>query len=265
MASVTAIIRLCCPWIFVILLAACAGPVRAPVYGQGPRVTSHLPPAEHHGATVPDAYRVRDGDTLYAIAWRYGRDFRDLARWNGIAPPYTIYPGQRIRLTPGSRLRRQRTDNGPLARADARNREAHHTRATENKVKADPGRHARRQLKWRWPARGRVVQLRSPLGKKGVDIRGKPGQEILAAESGEVVYSGSGLMGYGQLIIIKHNDMFLSAYAHNSSLYVKEGTRVRAGQKIAAMGRSGNDIVGLHFEIRRNGKPVPPLRYLPRK
>lgn len=257
----TTITRLCYVLIFMALLTACTGPVRAPVYGQGPQTHQ----SEYRTARAVTHYRVRGGDTLYAIAWHYGRDFRDLARWNNIRPPYTIYPGQRLRLTPRPHPRHQKAVATPPANSEGRKREPHHVRAGENRVKARSDRHASRSLRWRWPARGRVVQLQSPLGKKGVDILGKRGQEILAAESGEVVYSGSGLIGYGQLIIIKHNDVFLSAYAHNSSLYVKEGTRVRAGQKIAAMGRSGNDVVGLHFEIRRNGKPVPPLQYLPRK
>ncbi len=251
--------------VLIALLTACAGPVRAPVYGKGSQAEILGSPAGRQKPRPAAYYKVRAGDTLYAIAWRYGRDFRELARWNAIRPPYVIYPGQRLRLTPVARPRRQKTLAARTGSEERHKRERDHVKGTGERVKASPDSTPVRPLKWRWPARGRILQLQSPLGVKGVDIRGKRGQAVLATESGEVVYSGSGLIGYGRLIIIKHNDMFLSAYAHNSSLYVKEGDHVRAGQKIAAMGSSGSDVVALHFEIRRNGKPVPPLEYLPPK
>ncbi len=120
-----------------------------------------------------------------------------------------------------------------------------------------------RRLRWRWPAEGKVVRTRAALGTEGIDIYGRLGQAVRASEGGKVVYSGSGLIGYGKLVIIKHDDEYLSAYAHNQTLLVKEGEQVERGQQIARMGQSGTDRVKLHFEIRRDGKPVPPLRYLP--
>ena len=120
------------------------------------------------------------------------------------------------------------------------------------------------KLSWRWPAKGKVQKARSALGSKGIEILGSRGSDVLAAANGKVVYSGDGLRGYGQLLIIKHNDVFLSAYAHNEKLLVKEGAAVRRGQRIALMGNSGTKRVMLHFEIRRNGKAVEPLNFLPR-
>ena len=118
--------------------------------------------------------------------------------------------------------------------------------------------------RWRWPAKGKVVTSFSRSGGKGIDIAGKFGQTIVAASAGRVVYSGSGLIGYGQLIIVKHNKRYLSAYAHNNKILVKEGDTVTGGQRIAEMGRSGSNRAMLHFEIRRDGKPIDPLRYLPK-
>jgi lipoprotein NlpD len=119
---------------------------------------------------------------------------------------------------------------------------------------------------WRWPAQGQVVRHFSPKnGSKGIDIAGRSGQAVNAAAGGRVVYSGSGLRGYGKLIIIKHNNSHLSAYAHNERLLVKEGDTVNGGQRIASMGRAGDRQVKLHFQVRRNGKPVDPLRYLPKR
>jgi lipoprotein NlpD len=118
--------------------------------------------------------------------------------------------------------------------------------------------------RWRWPAKGKVVTSFSRSGGKGIDIAGKFGQVIVAASDGSVVYSGSGLIGYGQLIIVKHNKRYLSAYAHNNKILVKEGDTVKGGQRIAEMGRSGSNRAMLHFEIRRDGKPTNPVRYLPK-
>ena len=123
----------------------------------------------------------------------------------------------------------------------------------------------RDKLVWQWPTLGKIVKLDSPIAKKGMNIEGKAGQPIKAAESGEVVYSGSGLLGYGKLIIIKHNEVFLSAYAHNNDILVKEGESVSTGQKIATMGRGNYSKPILHFEIRIDGKPVDPLKHLPSK
>jgi lipoprotein NlpD len=217
----------------------------------------------------PDAiYVIRKGDTLYSIAWRCDLDYPTLAAWNGIGEPYRIYPGQRLRLTPPPaatvRTRASEARPPPVAASPAP------SASPSPKPLAPDGRNDVRLdgeggLAWTWPVKGKVVRTfsASDPGKKGLDIAGRAGQPIGAAAPGKVVYSGSGLIGYGNLIIVKHNDRYLSAYAHGARLLVKEGEWVKAGQPIAEMGRTGTDGVILHFEIRRQGKPVDPLRYLP--
>jgi lipoprotein NlpD len=213
-------------------------------------------------------YVIHKGDTLYSIAWRYDLDYPTLAAWNGIGEPYRIYPGQRLRLTPPPTATvRTRADESRPSTVTAR--PAPSASPSAKPVAAD-GRDDVRldgagDLVWRWPVKGKVVRTfsASDPGKKGLDIAGHAGQPIDAAAAGKVVYSGSGLIGYGNLIIVKHNDSYLSAYAHGARLLVKEGEWVKAGQPIAEMGRTGTDRVMLHFEIRRQGKPVDPLRYLP--
>lgn len=224
-------------------------------------------------------YTVKGGDTLYSIAWRYGYDPREVAAWNNIPSPYTIHPGQRIYIIPpyqkGERknLPRDRvataksstaTTTAPVRSGSSTSSKP--TSATpRRKVEKSVAKLQNRNIRWQWPTTGKVVTRYSPAsGKKGLDIGGKLGQTIKAAADGKVVYSGSGLIGYGNLVIIKHNDTYLSAYGHNRRLLVKEGTTVKQGQKIAEMGDSGKAGVTLHFEIRRDGKPVDPLRYLPK-
>lgn len=224
----------------------------------------------------PDHYTVRRGDTLYAIAWRFKLDHKELARWNGIGPPYTIYPGQRLIMNPmqaqAERSRRavatDTTSRAPrqptTAPASASTSTASVARpavtTTTGKVAAAPA-----PSRWLWPTDGEVIRRFSQdnAGKKGIAISGKKGQPVIATAGGEVVYSGSGLLGYGRLIIINHNKNYLSAYAHNSRLLVKEGDIVEAGQQIATLGDTGTDRAMLHFEIRLDGRPVDPLKYLP--
>jgi lipoprotein NlpD len=265
-----------CAVSIVLLLAGCGGRGVAPVVdkelraGALPGVTQR--PRQTVPATasepVPPAYLVVAGDTLYAIAWRYRLDYREVARWNGISEPYLIHPGQHLRLRPST------GDKGPgtaaSAQPDPQPRVATRPPVIES-ASATPRSKAlpkplspSANLIWHWPAKGVVRDADSPLGKKGVEILGARGQPVYAAADGEVVYSGSGLIGYGKLIIIKHNDVFLSAYAHNDNLLVEEGAMVAGGQQIAEMGSSGTREIMLHFEIRRNGKPVAPLQYLPR-
>ncbi len=211
-------------------------------------------------------YTIRSGDTLYTIAWRYGVDYKKLALWNGINPPYVIYPGQKLRVKPPAVIPRaerpqRSTANDPTTTKMVR-------RATVAKPRNAPTvPTTQKQLRWSWPTNGKVIRGFSikGTGNKGIDIAGISGQSVKAASQGKVVYSGSGLLGYGQLIIIKHNETYLSAYAHNRKLLVNEGERVRVGQMIAEMGETGTNRVKLHFEIRRYGKPVDPLKYLPRK
>ncbi|WP_445354779.1 peptidoglycan DD-metalloendopeptidase family protein [Microbulbifer sp. EKSA008] len=216
-------------------------------------------------------HTVGKGDTLYSIAWRYGKDFRQLAAINGIRSPYQIYPGQRIRLTGSvptkSTASTQKKQKAPVARAKPKTTQ---TTTAKKSLTPSPKRQStasRRSgsVNWRWPAKGKVIShFRSgdPL-RKGVDIAGEKGESVLAAADGTVIYAGSALRGYGKLLIVKHNEVYLSAYAHNHRLLVKEGSRVKAGQRIAELGSSGTDRNKLHFEIRKNGQPVDPLAYLP--
>ena len=221
---------------------------------------------QKHRIYSSNHYTIRPGDTLYAIAWRYGVDYKKLALWNGISPPYVIYPGQKLRVTPPAVIplakRPQRSTTSKPASAKTVRRAAV-AKPKHVPTIATPQQH----LRWRWPANGKLIRRFSTTGQgsKGIDIAGISGQTVKAASRGKVVYSGSGLIGYGQLIIIKHNETYLSAYAHNRKLLVNEGDRVKVGQAIAEMGATGTDRAKLHFEIRRYGKPVDPLKYLPRK
>jgi lipoprotein NlpD len=257
--------------VLLALLTACAGDSpRAPVedrYGE----------QVGQDELVPDTYKVKRGDTLFAIAWRYGFDFRGLASANSIVEPYTIYPGQTLRL----RETKQVTSAGPpSSQANTAAPPAPATTAQQAPEKSSsPVSSPARSVasaprvaaggsgaavgKWRWPTRGKVVRGFSGTVHKGVDIDGKSGDPVYAVADGNVVYAGSGIVGYGRLLIVKHNDIYLSAYGHNRALLVSEGSRVTAGQKIAEKGSSATNSVKLHFEIRREGRPVDPLALLP--
>ena len=190
---------------------------------------------------------VRKGETLYSIAWRYGKDPDDVARWNRLGDGSLIYPGQVLRLEPG---------------ASSDSRSASTRRAPSRPLPSIPEQPA---PQWSWPTSGKInVEFGAKPGTgTGVLINGKAGQTIYAAASGHVVYAGSGLIGYGKLIILKHNDTYLSAYGYNASLLVKEGENIKKGQRIARMGEGPERKARLHFEIRRNGRPVDPRKYLP--
>lgn len=276
-----AMVLLCALAIVVAALASCGStPNRAPVesvpVGAEARARHATQPNLNGRAGSQSHYTVVKGDTLYSIAWRHGLDYRQVAQWNGIRRPYLIYPGDVLRLRPPVASAKQtkpaaerkpaptlqRSSQGSQPVVAAADRTSKPTASPQTRVAiAPPGT----RLTWRWPTEGAVVANSSALGRNGISIGGKFGQSIYAAEDGKVVYSGSGLTGYGKLIIIKHNDTFLSAYAHNSRLMVSEGTVVKAGQKIAEMGRVSREEPRLHFEIRRNGKPVPPQQYLPKR
>ena len=204
----------------------------------------------------PNVYTVRPGDTLYSIAWRYQIDYQDLLRWNDIDDPDNIHPGDRIRL--GPRTAAAERAARPVAQAPRAP-----TGAGPEPAPAPDGRGA--VGTWRWPTAGEVVGTFTDgrLAGRGVDIAGAEGQPVQATAAGQVVYSGNGLQAYGQLIIIRHAGDFLSAYAHNKELLVKEGKRVASGQQIARMGRTLDGEALLHFEIRHRGRPVDPLDYLP--
>ena len=240
----------------VAMLAACSTTVvREPSASSSTRKPSQAKP----GATV----RVQRGDTLYGIAFRNGVDVKDLAAWNGIAPPYTIYPGQALKLYPasGSRPAVTTTPTRPPTGTTTRPTPppAPITRPAATPAPANSG------FAWRWPADGHLIGrfVNGDATKQGIDIAGSGGQSVRAAADGVVVYSGAGLVGYGELIIVKHSEQWLSAYGHNRKRLVNEGQSVKAGQQIAEMGSSGASREMLHFEIRHNGKPVDPLQYLP--
>lgn len=199
----------------------------------------------------PDAgsgyHTVREGETIYSIAFRYGLDQRQLAAWNGLGSGRLIFPGQRLRLSPPAGYR---PPTGQAPRP-----------STPAPAVSMPS------SAWRWPAAGSVIAgfNSSPKTQGGIHIAGKPGEPVQAAAAGQVVYAGSGLKSYGQLIIIKHDATFLSAYGYNERLLVSEGEQVSAGQQIAKMGEGPGRRAILHFEIRQNGRPVDPLGYLPRR
>lgn len=202
---------------------------------------------------------VRKGDTLYALARIHNITPRDLAAWNGLSEPYTIYPGQRIRLYPGG---------GTPGRAPTTVVTAPRPGTSTPAPSPAPvptNTPIKNNINWRWPADGALVgrYVAADVTKQGIDIAGTSGQPVRATAPGVVVYSGAGLVGFGELIIIKHNEQWLSAYGHNRKRLVNEGQNVKAGEQIAEMGRTGTTRDMLHFEIRYNGKPVDPQQYLP--
>lgn len=223
--------------------------------------------------THDGSYRVRRGDTLHAIAFNFGMDWRDIAAWNSISAPYTIYPDQELRMSaPSTRTSKTVTTRPATAPSSTTvNNKAPASRSTTTVYKETPKPAAsktpaaRDPAKWLWPAEGKIISNFKPNdpARKGIDIGGKEGQAVIATAGGEVVYSGSGLIGYGELIIIKHNERLLSAYAHNRKRLVKEGQKVSAGERIAEMGRNDRNQAMLHFEIRLNGNPQDPRKYLP--
>jgi len=202
---------------------------------------------------------VQRGQTLYRIASDNGIIVSDLAAWNGLAPPYTIYPGQSLKLYPPGGAR---PAAGPGGTTIATGRPATPSSSTAPAPVVAP---IKSDIKWRWPADGQVVGrfVNGDAANQGVDIAGNGGDAVRASADGVVVYSGAGLVGYGELIIVKHSEAWLSAYGHNRKRLVNEGQNVKGGQQIAEMGRSGASRDMLHFEIRYNGKPVDPQSYLP--
>lgn len=278
----------------LVFLSACAGSSQAPVssrqqHAQSKPVTEtkSVTEKENTGRTATrkslekqDATQgfhiVKKGETLYSIAWGYGYDFRDVSDWNQIGAPYTIFPGQVIRLKPSLNVTNKSLQPGPVVAKKTNGEvkknikpEIKATATTEQKpvtkqTKAKKTRAASGKVVWQWPVKGKIIKSNLPTSKKGLDIGGKFGQDIKTAAAGDVVYSGSGLLGYGRLIIIKHNETYLSAYAHNSALLVQEGDEVVAGQKIAKMGKTSGGQVLLHFEIRKNGQSINPVGLLPK-
>ncbi len=253
--------------------AAVAGPAPAP---------APLPPGSEN-AGKPGHYTVKRGDTLYAIGLETGQGYRDIARWNGLENPNLIEVGQVLRVVPpeaAAAVARPvasagRVETRPLpaapglapttlpAPAAAPSAAGSALPAPVAGAAARPTTEGEDGIVWSWPAAGPVATPFEENRTKGLAIGGRAGDPVLAAADGRVVYAGSGLRGYGNLVIVKHNNLFLSAYAHNQTLLVKEDQLVRRGQRIAEMGNSDAERVQLHFEIRRQGKPVDPARLLP--
>ena len=251
-----------------LMLAACSShSINAPIDSRSHDVysksssttvkTSPLKTGRSYSRSAADYYVVRQGDTLFSIARQHDIELWQLANNNGISPPFTIYKGQRIKLRGKSKTG---AVTAPAPKVVAKKTDKPTAGKKSSAVIRFDG-------KWQWPTRGRLLRGYKPKepGKKGIYIGGHKGQPVKAAANGKVVYVGSGLIGYGRLIIIRHNDTLLSTYGHNSELLVEEDEFVKAGRVIAKMGSSGTDRTGLYFEIRRDGKPVNPLAYLPKK
>jgi lipoprotein NlpD len=245
-------------------------PPAAPVAPPSPRV-----------AAADGTYMVQPGDTLFSIAAAFGRDVKDLARWNNLDDPTVIRVGQSLRVVPPSAEsvavlpvapttpaapRPLDGARAPGAAPPAAGAPSAETATAPGPMAAIPETRPSApapSADWIWPVNGRVIDRFDEKRNKGIGIAGKEGDPVVASADGQVVYSGSGLRGYGNLVILKHSDDFISAYAHNRQILVKQGQMVKRGQRIAEVGSSEADQPKLHFEIRRQGKPVDPLAYLP--
>jgi len=271
------------------VLAACGtGPSSAPVEERrtsvsrpvmDPNTVAVKQPPGFENAGKVGYYTVKPGETLIRIGLETGQNWKDIAAWNNLAQPNQIEVGQVLRVTPpvvagaaavaaesngvvtrpigSSSIAATQVQPGQASSAAAR------PGATTAAEPAAAAAAAESGLSWIWPVPGPVLAGFDEVKNKGLDLGGAAGEPVLAAADGRVVYVGAGLRGYGNLIILKHNNTYLTAYAHNKSLLVKEDQAVRKGQKIAEMGNSDADRVKLHFEVRRQGKPVDPLKYLP--
>jgi lipoprotein NlpD len=280
-----------------VLLAGCASSVERPPVFELAAAQKNAAQANNSTREKdwrPSSYIVQKGDTLYSIAFNYGFDYHDLAEMNGIKDPSVISIGQEIRLFPNragnaaavaplpvkpinnlvkdqprvveypysaaamAQIDKVQEQSAPAATVVAQSPSAVSAGNNSDDVVDVP------VPGWSLPATGKLIgQFSESDNRKGIDIAGKLGQPVMASAAGKVVYSGSGLRGYGKLIIIKHNNTYLSAYAHNEKILVKEGQNVSRGQKIALMGSTDASQVELHFEVRRFGKPVDPAKYLP--
>ncbi len=281
------------------LLGACSTTSRqAPVIERpaGTAAVSRPRPApvavEEARQDAHGTYTVHKGDTLLRIALDHGQNYRDIVAWNNLADPDDIKVGQVLHVAAPERVAGVQTSPVPMPGAETRivppkKAVPRDTRRAEPVVvaeapKAEPARGEKpepaatgiapgatvtatddERLSWMWPADGKIVATFDEGKSKGIDIAGRLGQQVMAAGAGKVMYAGSGIRGYGNLVIVKHSNSLLSAYAHNKTIVVKEGQSVSKGQVIAEMGDSDADSVKLHFEIRQQGKPVDPARFLP--
>ncbi|ORC49334.1 peptidase [Burkholderia sp. A27] len=285
--------RSVCVLALSLLMTACASRLdQAPVVdrsGGGVLGTQAAQPAVPLGPPPPGYYRVKPGDTLYRIALENGQNYRDISAWNNLTNPNQIEVDQLLRvvppgantaaLTPGvatapignsgavqtaplSSTPPSSAAAAPPIYGSSANNAALTPPATPGAA-SDSTAGSSGNVAFSWPVRGPLLGTFNDSTNKGVNIGGAAGDAVKASADGRVVYAGNGLRGYGNLIIIKHDATYLTAYAHNRSLMVKEGDAVTKGQKIAEMGNSDSDRVMLHFEVRRQGKPVDPLKYLP--
>ena len=234
-------------------------------------------PAGSENAGKPGYYTVRPQDTLVRIALDNGQNWKDLARWNGLENPNLIEVGQVLRVVPPgadpskpltrpvavSKVETRPLDSKPVDAAVASSASASSSATSASAATIATTSQGDDAVTWMWPASGAVTSGFDEVKSKGLSIAGKAGDPVVAAGDGRVVYAGSGLRGYGNLVIIKHNSTYLTAYAHNQTLLVKEDQVVRRGQKIAEMGSTDAESVNLHFEIRRQGKPIDPAKLLP--
>ena len=234
-------------WIWLVLFS---------VFLSGCGNTGTVPVRDGSNGVAPNYYRVKAGDTLYSISWRYHLDYKSVAAANNIKAPYTIYAGQNILLR-GKKS--SEVDDGIKHQASAKKKSARTDIASSRLVVPNE------KLRWQWPIEGEVIKEFSLSGtiNKGIDIKGSSGQRVNAAADGTVVYAGGNLRGYGKLVILKHNNRFLSAYGNNQEIRVREGEKVRGGQVIGTLGATTSLAEMLHFEIRLDGRPQNPFNYLP--
>jgi lipoprotein NlpD len=274
-----------------LVLAGCGSKSlnRAPVEDRGysagktavqtdPRTLAVKQPPGFENAGKPGYYTVKPNDTLIRVGLESGQSYKDISRWNALENPNKIEVGQVLRVVPpvteavapSKSLVQGTTTSTPIAPMPAKAASAPATPASSpapTPPVAVPAGTASGDddMGWIWPSNGSVLTGFDEVKNKGLDIGGAAGDPVLASADGKVVYAGEGLRGYGKLIILKHNNTYLTAYAHNQALLVKEDQTVKKGQKIAEMGSSDADRVKLHFEVRRQGKPVDPAKYLPSK
>lgn len=282
-------------WMLGAILGGCASQAPAPIEQKNSArpVAKTSAPMKAPKAGILSGratYRVEAGDTLYSIAWRLGVDYHELVKANALTDPHRIYVGQILQTrsrpeptpSPSAKLSEKAAPSAPVSAPTRAAIAARHAAAAPDSPRANeatpvvtppartpvtpPTASAKSPAPhWIWPADGTAARAVSTTGTMGLEIRGRRGASIKAAAAGQVVYAGNGLRGYGQLLIIKHDEMFLSAYAHNDKLLIGEGQRVEQGQPIALMGDSEASEVMLHFEIRKGGKAVEPLQYLPQR
>ncbi|CCQ09555.1 Lipoprotein NlpD [Pseudoalteromonas luteoviolacea B = ATCC 29581] len=262
----------------VLLLSACSSRHNpAPVSSLKTHPTSLTKKINIQGSR----YTVKKGDTLFSIAFSANQDYRTLARNNGIAPPYVIYPGQILNVeNPANKNKKrkkytslsnksssQQRNSNKIAKKDLDpQNQREYVQKEATKKTSHTNQLGAKGVQWRWPASGKITRRFSDKdnGYKGLQISNKEGTQVVAAASGVVVYAGNALRGYGNLIILKHNDDYLSAYAHNSKLLVREQQQIKVGQKIAEMGSTDAEESALRFEIRYQGQAVDPVNYLPK-